>query len=257
MQKGHCSVLRISLILILICTTFTMAQEILPEFQPLGFRPHDFIEDERKLNRRDFLLEYNQLVADGSGVSPLSNNEKSELDSLLIAYEETVSSVWNVDHDGCSWYCAGGNYLVTASSSLKSNNSINYDPKAANDLSYKTAWVEGKKDEGFGEHIEYTFENNSPRITDIVISNGYVKSIKAWTENNRIKKLKLYVNGTEFGMLNLLDTQDDQIFRLGTFGRNTDGSDLVMKFEIVEVYKGSKYNDTAITEIYFDGIDVH
>ena len=58
-------------------------------------------------------------------------------------------------------------------------------------------------------------------------------------------------------MLNLLDTQDDQIFRLGTFGRNTDGSDLVMKFEIVEVYKGSKYNDTAITEIYFDGIDVH
>jgi len=32
---------------------------------------------------------------------------------------------------------------------------------------------------------------------------------------------------------------------------------LILKFEILEVYKGSKYNDTAITEIYFDGIDVH
>ena len=57
--------------------------------------------------------------------------------------------------------------------------------------------------------------------------------------------------------MNLLDTKDDQIFQLGTFGRNTDRSDLVLKFEIIEVYKGLKYNDTAITEIYFDGIDVH
>jgi hypothetical protein len=67
----------------------------------------------------------------------------------------------------------------------------------------------------------------------------------------------LYVDGTEFGILNLLDTQDDQIFELGTFGHNTDGSNLVLKFEIAEVYKGLKYNDTAISEIYFDGMDVH
>jgi hypothetical protein len=30
-----------------------------------------------------------------------------------------------------------------------------------------------------------------------------------------------------------------------------------MRFEIMDVYKGDKYDDTAITEIYFDGIDVH
>jgi len=30
-----------------------------------------------------------------------------------------------------------------------------------------------------------------------------------------------------------------------------------MKFEILEVFKGDKYDDTAISEIYFDGIDVH
>lgn len=28
-------------------------------------------------------------------------------------------------------------------------------------------------------------------------------------------------------------------------------------FEIIEVYKGDRYADTAITEIYFDGIGVH
>lgn len=30
-----------------------------------------------------------------------------------------------------------------------------------------------------------------------------------------------------------------------------------MKFKILDVYKGDKYDGTAITEIYFDGIDVH
>ena len=28
-----------------------------------------------------------------------------------------------------------------------------------------------------------------------------------------------------------------------------------LKFEIMEVYKGKKYDDVAITEIYFDGLD--
>ena len=30
-----------------------------------------------------------------------------------------------------------------------------------------------------------------------------------------------------------------------------------MKFEILDVYKGLKYDDVAISEIYFDGLDVH
>ncbi len=32
---------------------------------------------------------------------------------------------------------------------------------------------------------------------------------------------------------------------------------LVIRFKICDVYPGTKYKDTAITEIYFDGIDVH
>ena len=30
-----------------------------------------------------------------------------------------------------------------------------------------------------------------------------------------------------------------------------------IRFEIMDVYKGIKYDDVAITEIYFNGIDVH
>jgi hypothetical protein len=33
--------------------------------------------------------------------------------------------------------------------------------------------------------------------------------------------------------------------------------DWTLKFEILDVYPGDKYSDTVITELFFDGIDVH
>ena len=134
---------------------------------------------------------------------------------------------------------------------------MTYASKSANDLSYKTAWVEGKADAGIGEYLEYRFKNTSPRITKIIVSNGYTKSKSAWINNNRVKSLNIYVNGKKYGVLNLKDSRNDQVFAVGTLGHNINKTDLALRFEIAEVYKGAKYNDTAITEIYFDGIDVH
>lgn len=84
-----------------------------------------------------------------------------------------------------------------------------------------------------------------------------MKSEAAWKNNNRVKKLKMSVNGKPFGIFNLEDSKSDQSFEVGKLGHNANGTDLVLKFEILEVYKGDKYNNTSITEIYFDGIDVH
>jgi hypothetical protein len=187
----------------------------------------------------------------------LSTKEKMELDTLLNKYGEVIESAWDIIDGGCSWYCGGGNYSVKASSSLHPEKGLVYKGENANDLSYKTAWVEGKTDEGIGEYLEYSFKNKSPRVTKIIISNGYMKSETAWRNNNRVKKLKLYVNGKIIGILNLENSRTDQVFDIGTFGHNKNGTDLKMKFEILDVYIGDKFNDTAITEIYFDGIDVH
>lgn len=187
----------------------------------------------------------------------LNPKEKAELEGLLERYGETYTDIWSIDNGGCSWYCGGGNYKIEASSSLGSQGKNTYAPASANDLSYQTAWVEGKEGDGIGEYLEYHFKNNSPRITSVIVSNGYMKSDYAWENNNRVKALKFYVNGEAMGILKLSDTKSDQEFKLGTFGHNADGSDLVLRFEILEVYKGKKYSDTAISEIYFDGIDVH
>ena len=198
---------------------------------------------EKEINRQNELLQKKVPTA----------SEQKELNILLEKYGEVVENAWDIIDGGCSWYCGGGNYKIKASSSLGDS----YKAEFANDLSYKTAWVEGKKDEGIGEYLEYYFKNDSPRITEIIISNGYMKSEETWKNNNRVKKLKLYVNGVPFGILNLKDSRTDQYFEMGTLGHNKNGTDLILKFEILKVYKGSKHNDTAITEIYFDGIDVH
>jgi hypothetical protein len=205
------------------------------------------MKSQKEMERRNLLL----------GKRTLTKQEQNELDVLLKKHDETIESVWDIIGTECSWYCGGGNYAIKASSSLSRAQGSSYVAKRANDLSYQSAWVEGKEGDGTGEYLEYYFKNNSPRITQIIISNGYVKSETVWRNNNRVKKLKLYVNGEPYRILQLDDSRDDQVFEVGTLGRNKNGTDLVLRFEILAVYKGDKYNDTAISEIYFDGIDVH
>lgn len=230
------------LILALLCGG--AAQSQIKNFYPKKVvKPDLSAKREKEINRQNELLQKKVPTA----------SEQKELNILLEKYGEVVENAWDIIDGGCSWYCGGGNYKIKASSSLGDS----YKAEFANDLSYKTAWVEGKKDEGIGEYLEYYFKNDSPRITEIIISNGYMKSEETWKNNNRVKKLKLYVNGVPFGILNLKDSRTDQYFEMGILGHNKNGTDLILKFEILEVYKGSKYNDTAITEIYFDGIDVH
>ena len=230
------------LFLVLLCGG--TAQSQIKNFYPKKVvKPDLSAKREKEINRQNELLQKKVPTA----------SEQKELNTLLEKYGEVVENAWDIIDGGCSWYCGGGNYKIKASSSL----GVSYKAEFANDLSYKTAWVEGKKDEGIGEYLEYYFKNDSPRITEIIISNGYMKSEETWKNNNRVKKLKLYVNGVPFGILNLKDSRTDKYFEVGTLGHNKNGTDLILKFEILEVYKGSKYNDTAITEIYFDGIDVH
>ena len=197
-------------------------------------------------------------VSGATAFAKLSQKEKEQYEKCLI----DKAGYWEVLGIGCSWYCGGGLDTLSASSELKSNSSIKYVAKNAHDLNYKTAWVEGVEGDGIGESLTYHFPPENPRITKIIIVNGYVKSEKTWRENSRVKQLKMYLNEEAFAILNLADTRAEQSFSFEPIG-NADRENLTeqprwtMRFEIMDVYKGDKYADTAITEIYFDGIDVH
>ncbi len=239
--------------LFVFCIGFLQAQNPLPILQPeLGYLP-DFsakgLEKLKQMERR--FIELNNKA------TPFS--ELSEEDQWIVQnFDDTKESPYEVIGAGCSWYCGGDSIGVSSSSFLSSNNkAYNYVPLNAHDLNFKTAWVEGVKGNGIGEYLEYRFDNTHPRVTEIIIHNGYVKTDKAWKENGRVKKMKMIMNGKPYALLDLKDTKAAQHFKFEPLGRRQDGRDLYIRFEIMEVYPGSKYEDVAISEIYFDGIDVH
>jgi hypothetical protein len=200
-------------------------------------------------------------VSNKADYESLSATDKEIYENCSEEYE----NYWDILGVGCSWYCGGGQDTLSASSELKTFKGITYSSKNVHDLSYKTAWIEGVPGYGIGEAVTYHFPPQNPRITEIIVVNGYVKSEKAWKENSRVKKLKMYIDNKPLAILNLYDTRKEQHFKFEPLGYSDreDWDKLkskswwTIKFEILEVYGGDKYDDTAITEIYFDGIDVH
>lgn len=179
----------------------------------------------------------------------------SDVEFALLCFVEENPVLSHFYSGNCSWYCGGQIDSVTASSALADR----YAAEKAHDFSIVTAWVEGVEGNGVGEYLRYSFPGTCPRITTVLIHNGYVKNWEVWYDNARVKRLLMYYNDEPYAILNLQDTMGLQSFDVGVLGYEDKDSAPAwsIKFEILEVYPGKKYEDTAITEIYFDGIDVH
>nr|WP_321411240.1 hypothetical protein [uncultured Carboxylicivirga sp.] len=176
------------------------------------------------------------------------DNVRSLIDKLEMLEGPLTQGV------GCSWYCGGGPYKILASSEL---DSINYKADNVHDFNLFTGWVEGKSDYGIGEYIEFFFKPNSPRVNKLIFYNGYFKNQNLWESNSRIKKAKLYINGKQYAILEFQDINSPQSFSIDPINSTIKNQDLILKIEIVEVYKGTKYSDVVVSEINFDGLDVH
>ena len=88
-------------------------------------------------------------------------------------------------------------------------------------------------------------------LTGFYIVNGYAKNEKLFKANSRVKKLKLTIDGTKEYILELEDTMNPQLFDIRYEQEpNLDKLDAIKaEFEILEVYKGEKYEDTVITTL--------
>lgn len=168
-------------------------------------------------------------------------------------YDDENPLYWDLYSGDPSWYDSASIDNIAASSALRSQGSASYDVENIADFNHETAWVEGVKGNGVGQWIEFQGVRGN-QITTIKILNGYVKSDKAWSENSRVRLLKVYCNGEPLCILELKNSRSLQAFDVETlledsasYGVNT------FRFEILDVYPGTKYQDTVISEIYFDG----
>lgn len=134
---------------------------------------------------------------------------------------------------------------VNASSTLveKEKGAGFYGSKNLIDNSYKS-WVEGVEGDGIGESISFEFESPID-IKGIGIRNGY-GDLRLYFANNRVKHLEVYINDAFKTCFRLADTCDSYVYSFLRY-------DNVKKisFTIKDVYKGTKYHDTCLNEIYF------
>ena len=111
-------------------------------------------------------------------------------------------------------------------------------------------WVEGKEGDGIGEYFEFDlYPNKDYRFTryEIRILNGYVNPLlpHLFKENNRIKTA---IVETDKGYKAEISFEDVVEFTDFFIPMVKDGPTHV-KITIKEVYKGSKYSDTAVTAL--------
>lgn len=272
--------------------SFTIFSQEIPTLKPKIGKTYDFSQERGDLWATCDSLMYNKFPAE-----KFTQEEINKLSNKCdeVGYSEACDDMWGIicgndwtdEGYNMTYYMNDSNYkFTTASSALKSKSKNTYGEKNIGDLNYRTAWVEGVKGYGIGETVAFKFPPGHPRITTVIIANGYIKTKEAWKNNSRPKQLKMYVNDKPFAILNLEDVYAEQAFSIPTigykitYGLNNDGttwwkykdengrdvksyhenSELKpdsIKFEILSVYKGDKYKDTAITEIYFDGLDVY
>lgn len=194
--------------------------------------------------------EYQKLLEqlDENPTNVALNQKMDSLYALSPLYYELYGT-------SCSWYCGGDLKSITSSSELKPVGKLDYKASNVADFDHTTAWVEGANGTGKGEFIEYTFTGSSPQITAVKILNGYCKNQQTWEQNGRVKKLIMYNNDIPVLVLELENSRTLQCFNVADFAQpSPNAPDWKLRFEILEVYPGSKFEDTALSEIYFDGV---
>jgi hypothetical protein len=176
------------------------------------------------------------------------------------AVEHETEEMLDMWGGACSLYCAVGPSVRASSRLTQSGHS--YPAEAAHDFDISTAWVEGKPGHGVGEYLEYTYDltkepvQNGLAVTTAHIFNGYRKSRHLWKANSRVRRFKLLVDGRPHALIDLVDTPKMQTVEFKPVPL-PQKKRVVLRFEIVSVYAGTRYQDTAVTDITFDGTGHH
>ena len=129
---------------------------------------------------------------------------------------------------------------VEASSFLP-DDKYDYSPYNAIDTNKKTAWVAGKP---LGETIRFDFAREWS-LDWFDLFPGYASSEETYFKNNRLKTVEL-----EFSDGSVETVELDDAYYVHTLEFPNKVTTYVL-IRVLDVYPGSKYNDTCISDVYF------
>jgi hypothetical protein len=152
-----------------------------------------------------------------------------------------------------------GPFIDAKASSFLTEGKVSYPGQNAIDMDPSTAWAVRTGSSGIGESLAVDvapisgYFAGSLKVSQLRIVNGYAQNDDLFRKNNRVKKIRIessYYEGDTPKVdnppvvLELADTREPQIL---AFPRPL----FISKFTItiLEVYKGSRYDDTCLAEV--------
>lgn len=224
-----------------------------------------------ELNVKDIVLNKGNLNISGlslldnkTGIytTSIKNFDLKKAPNLLISYENKHKLSEEIIH-----------YLLPTDKikNIKTSSEVSSDYTAKNmfDLDFNTTWAVRDNGNSIGEKIE--IELDKYHLGAICFLNGYTKNEAVYTENNRIKKLRLEIEYVDFNdsTKSIIESREISIkdIPFSSISKNNFGNMLSIiedfgdgylqikkiTLTILEVYKGTKYSDTCISEIFLLG----
>lgn len=144
---------------------------------------------------------------------------------------------------------AESGYLPVGIKSSKDSTNLGgkkYSAAAAVDGDEKTSWQEGDSGDGLGSELKYTLDGEY-EIRYLKFKLGNWSSEKSYFQNNRPSKLTITAGG-ESAQVTFPDVQSEFTVKL-----SKDVKAKEVKIMVDQVYQGSKYSDTCISEIEIEG----
>lgn len=138
-----------------------------------------------------------------------------------------------------------GAVTYCASSVLAPQYGFSYGPDKIADSRLDTAWVPGQgvHGDGVGEWILVKFD--SPQaVSTVELLNGYRKNAGIFSRNNRVRDLEIVTSSGDRRVYSLEGGYDLETLSVG----GEKGVEWI-QFIIRSVYRGTKYRDTAISEL--------
>ena len=131
-----------------------------------------------------------------------------------------------------------------------------FDAKNLLDGNMKTCWL--SSGDGKNEDVEIVIDLeevegiNVAVVSDIYFFTGWRKDYQTWKEYSRVKKMIMTVNDLPYGEITFQDTYKQQGIDLEKFKVDRTRRSRI-RFRIVDTYKGSKYNQLALSDIQIIG----
>ena len=192
-------------------------------------------------------IELDQYELDRLGIDTIGTYQKEvKINKLDDSYMSSSSRDTSASHQTV---LPNTIFTTISATSYLSEQNINmyHRPQNIVDGDEGTAWVEGANGQGLGESLTLTLDGTYS-ISKFAVYNGYQGKDEWYYNNSRPSKIRLTFSDNSQEDFYLDDQKGEQTLELQNVVKTSSVS-----ITILDIYKGDKYEDTAISEFRLIG----